>query len=116
MLTLPLSCGVHLIPPQPGPRVVGERPASSASNYLLDGGGNDYLVTGLTAIAPEALQEYRISTNNFSAQYGRTTGFVANAVTGTGGTTGTGWCTSWQNEVLVPTIFNVTERGFTGRR
>ena len=63
----------------------GQRP--SASNYLLDGlENNDYLVTGpLTAIAPEALQEYRISTNNFSAQYGRTAGFVANAVTRTGG-------------------------------
>ncbi len=68
-----------------GLSVNGQRP--SASNYLLDGlENNDYLVTGpLTAIAPEALQEYRISTNNFSAQYGRTTGFVANAVTRTGG-------------------------------
>ena len=68
-----------------GMSVNGQRP--SASNFLLDGlENNDYLVTGpLTAIAPEALQEYRISTNNFSAQYGHTAGFVANAVTRTGG-------------------------------
>ena len=42
---------------------------------------NNYLITGpLTAEAPEAVQEYRISTNNYSAEYGRTSGFVANAV------------------------------------
>ena len=36
-------------------------------------------------MAPEAIQEYRISTNNFSAEYGRTSGFLANAITRTGG-------------------------------
>ena len=29
-------------------------------------------------------QEYRISTNNFSAEYGRTSGFLANAITRSG--------------------------------
>ena len=50
---------------------------------MLDGlENNNYLVTGpLTPIPPEALQEYRVSTNNFSAEYGRTAGFLANAVT-----------------------------------
>jgi len=64
-----------------GVSVNGQRPSSS--NYLLDGvENNNYLITGpLTAIAPEAIQEYRISTSSFSAQYGRTAGFVANAVT-----------------------------------
>ncbi len=63
-----------------GVSVNGQRPSSS--NYLLDGlENNNYLVTGpLTAEAPEAVQEYRISTNNYSAEYGRTSGFVANAV------------------------------------
>ncbi len=63
----------------------GQRP--SATNYLLDGvESNNYLVTGpLTAVAPEAVQEYRVSTNNFSAEYGRTSGFLANAVTRSGG-------------------------------
>jgi hypothetical protein len=63
----------------------GQRPSSS--NFLLDGvENNDYLVSGpLTTVAPEAVQEYRVSTNNFSAEYGRTGGFVANAVTRAGG-------------------------------
>jgi hypothetical protein len=63
----------------------GQRP--SATNFLLDGvENNNYLVTGpVTAVAPEAVQEYRISTNNFTAEYGRTSGFLANAVTRSGG-------------------------------
>ncbi len=68
-----------------GLAVNGQRP--SASNYLLDGlENNNYLITGpLVTLAPEAIQEYRISTNNFSAEYGRTSGFVANAITKSGG-------------------------------
>lgn len=68
-----------------GLAVNGQRP--TASNFLLDGLENDnYLVTGpLTVVAPEAIQEYRVSTNNFSAEYGRTSGFVANAITRSGG-------------------------------
>jgi hypothetical protein len=67
-----------------GVSVAGARP--SASNYLLDGvSNNNYLITGpLNPVAPEAIQEYRISTNNYSAEYGRTSGFVANAVTRAG--------------------------------
>jgi hypothetical protein len=68
-----------------GISVNGQRPSSS--NYLLDGlENNNYLITGpLVTVAPEAIQEYRISTNNFSAEYGRTSGFLANAITRTGG-------------------------------
>jgi hypothetical protein len=64
-----------------GLSVNGQRP--SASNFLLDGlENNNYLVTGpLMAVAPEAIQEYRLSTNNFSAEYGRASGFIANAIT-----------------------------------
>ena len=68
-----------------GLSIDGQRPSSS--NYLLDGlENNNYLTTGpLTTAAPEAVQEYRVSINNFSAEYGRTSGFVANAVTRSGG-------------------------------
>ena len=68
-----------------GLSITGQRPSSS--NFLLDGlENNNYLVTGpLTSIAPEAIQEYRVSTNNFSAEYGRTSGFLANAVSKSGG-------------------------------
>jgi len=67
-----------------GLSVNGQRP--SASNFLLDGlENNNYLITGpLVPVAPEAIQEYRISTNNFSAEYGRTSGFLANAITRSG--------------------------------
>lgn len=68
-----------------GLSVNGQRP--TASNFLIDGvENNSYLNTGpLATVAPEAIQEYRISTNNFSAEYGRTSGFLANAVTRSGG-------------------------------
>lgn len=59
----------------------GQRP--SASNFLLDGlENNNYLITGpLVNVAPQVIQEYRVSTNNYSAEYGRTPGYVANAIT-----------------------------------
>ena len=68
-----------------GLSVNGQRPSST--NFMLDGvENNNYLLSGpLTRVAPEAVQEYRISTNNFSAEYGRTAGVVANAVTRSGG-------------------------------
>ncbi|HTM50304.1 MAG TPA: carboxypeptidase regulatory-like domain-containing protein [Bryobacteraceae bacterium] len=68
-----------------GLSINGQRPSSS--NFMLDGlENNNYLVTGsLTPIAPEAIEEYRVSTNNFSAEYGRTSGYLANAVSRTGG-------------------------------
>lgn len=61
--------------------VNGQR--ASASLFLLDGVENqNTLATGpLSPIAPEALTEYRISSNSFSAEYGRASGYVANAVT-----------------------------------
>ena len=61
--------------------VNGQRPSSS--NYLLDGTeNNNLLVTGpLSAAVPEFIQEYRVSTSDYSAEYGRTSGFVANAIT-----------------------------------
>ena len=64
--------------------VNGQRPSSA--NYLLDGlENNNLLVTGpLGVVAPEALEEYRISTNNFSAEFGRTSGFLANAISRSG--------------------------------
>jgi len=59
---------------------------SYSANYLLDGvENNDRLLSGpLTVVAPEATEEYRVSTNNFSAEYGATSGLVANAVTRAG--------------------------------
>jgi len=63
----------------------GQRPSSS--NYLLDGVEvNFYLVSGpVLSVPPEATQEYRLSTNNFSAEYGGAAGYIANTVTRSGG-------------------------------
>ncbi len=60
---------------------------STSASYLLDGvENNNHLLTGpLTPISPEATQEYRVSMNSYSSEYGRTTGFLANAVTRAGG-------------------------------
>jgi hypothetical protein len=68
-----------------GVAINGQRP--TASNFLLDGvENNNSLVTGpLTSLAPEMVQEYRVSTSSWSAEYGRTAGFLANAVTRAGG-------------------------------
>ena len=68
-----------------GLSVNGQRPASS--NFLLDGvENNNALVTGpLTALAPEMIQEYRVSISAWSAEFGRTSGYLANAITRAGG-------------------------------
>jgi hypothetical protein len=65
--------------------VNGQRVGSS--NFLLDGvDNNDLLVTGpATFVSADAVKEYRMTTNNYTADFGRASGFVANAVTRTGG-------------------------------
>ncbi len=62
-------------------------------NFVLDGvdnndqgqGGRSHNSVGsmpgaITGISPDAILEFRVITNNFSAQYGRQAGFVADAV------------------------------------
>ena len=63
-----------------GLSVGGQRPSST--NFLLDGlDNNNHLTSGpLITVMPEAMLEYRISTHNYSAEYGQTSGMVANAV------------------------------------
>ena len=63
-----------------GLTVSGQRPTSSS--FRLDGFENDNrLTTGPSALPPEAVDEYRVSLAHFSAEYGGTTGYLANAVT-----------------------------------
>jgi hypothetical protein len=95
-----------------GLSIGGQRP--SASNFMLDGlENNNYLVTGpSTAVAPEAVQEYRISLTSFSAEYGRTAGYLANAVTRSGGN---GWhgiaYHHWKNDALNANDFQSNRLG-----
>jgi len=71
----------------------GQRTAST--NIMLDGGDNNYLFTaGIGQEIPlDAVQEFSVITNNFSAQYGRASGGIVNLVTksGTNRVTGTGY-------------------------
>lgn len=55
-------------------------------NYVLDGGSNNDHYNNLPNPLPnpDALQEFSVQTNNFSAEYGRNTGAVVNAVTKSG--------------------------------
>jgi outer membrane receptor protein involved in Fe transport len=59
------------------------------NNYLLDGGNNNDDVigqrAGTQARTPlEAIQEFQVLTNQFDAEFGRTTGAVVNAITKSG--------------------------------
>ena len=84
-----------------GYSVGGQRP--SAANFVLDGvEANQNLLSGpLMAIPPEAVAEYRVSTGNFSAEYGSSAGYLANAITlaGTNSWHFLGWADG-KNEVL----------------
>lgn len=84
-----------------GLSIDGQRP--TAANFLLDGvEANNYLLSGPTfAIDPEAVQEYRVSMGNYSAEFGFSSGYIANAITrsGTNSWHGTAWMYG-KNEAL----------------
>lgn len=56
------------------------------NNYMLDGGDNNDPLTNSAAVVPnpDALEEFSVLTNNYSAEYGRNTGAVVNAITKSG--------------------------------
>ncbi len=70
----------------------GTTPVSSGgargntTNYVLDGGSNnDHYTNGPNPMPnPDALQEFSVQTNSFSAEYGRNVGAIVNAVTRAG--------------------------------
>ena len=59
---------------------------AESGGFLLDGSANnDPYNSGPSQIVPlDAVQEYRLLTNNFTAEYGRNAGFIANAITKSG--------------------------------
>ena len=87
--------------------VNGQRDASS--NFVLDGGeNNDTFSTGPAQSVPlDAVREATIITNNYSAEYGRNVGFVANVVTkpGTNATHGTAYAFN-RNSVLAANSYD----------
>lgn len=58
----------------------------TSTNYMLDGGDNNDPQQNVAAVVPnpDALEEFSVLTNNFSAEYGRNSGAVVNAVTKAG--------------------------------
>ena len=68
---------------------------SSGSEILLDGAENVDLFTATVgqSVSPDVVEEYRIVTNNFEAQYGRASGGVVNVLTkgGTNNFHGSAW-------------------------
>ena len=59
---------------------------SNTTNYVLDGANNnDHYTNAPNPMPnPDALQEFSVQTNNFSAEFGRNAGAVVNAVTKSG--------------------------------
>ena len=76
-----------------GVAINGQRAAST--NILLDGGENVNTFTAAVGqtVPLDAVAEYRVITNNFSAQYGRATGGIVDVATksGTNSIHGTGY-------------------------
>lgn len=50
------------------------------NNDQGQGGRGSTVAGGITSISPEAIQEYRVITNNYAAQYGKGGGFVTDTV------------------------------------
>src|ERR1700675_623740 len=83
-----LQAGVFAPDPDDGSgnpfSVSGQR--SESLTFLLDGGNNtDFL--GNNAVVdpnPDAVEEFKILTNNYDAQYGRTSGGIVNQITKSG--------------------------------
>lgn len=74
-----------VLPGQQGFSTNGLRPQSN--NFLLDGADNNEAGLGAAAAvpSPDALQEFRILTSTYSAEYGRGAGAVVNVLTRSGG-------------------------------
>jgi hypothetical protein len=60
---------------------------STANEFLLDGAPNSAASSNqpVVNLNPDAVQEFKVETNNFSAEYGRAAGGVFNVVSRTGG-------------------------------
>jgi hypothetical protein len=78
-------------------------------NYYLDGGINmtGLRNTGNTMPNPEALEEFRVQTNSYSAEYGRFASGVINAVT----KSGTNDIHGTVSEFVRNTVFNANDWG-----
>ncbi|MDD5542502.1 MAG: carboxypeptidase regulatory-like domain-containing protein [Acidobacteriia bacterium] len=88
---------------RPGSGFVVNGGRSRSNNFTIDGANNndESLSTPRQNLPPEAIQEFQLVTNNFSAEYGRNSGSYVNVITrsGTNGLHGTFQWT-WQGNGL----------------
>lgn len=57
------------------------------NNFLMDGTDNNYIgIAGVPSVTPQVdiIEEFRVATNNFSAEYGRNGGAIVNILTKSG--------------------------------
>ena len=64
--------------------IAGSR--ANSTTYMLDGGVNNSVANGTAVVNPnpDTVAEFRILTNNYSAEYGRSNGGIVNVVTKSG--------------------------------
>lgn len=58
-----------------------------ANNFLMDGTDNNYIgIAGVPTVTPQIdiIEEFRVETNNFSAEFGRNAGAIINVLTKSG--------------------------------
>src|SRR5437762_6807094 len=91
--------------------VHGQR--NDANNFLLDGTSDNSLEGNALQARPnvDAVQEFKIQTSNFSAEFGRNTGSVVNVVTksGTNSLRGSGWEFARSDKFQAKNYFATTE-------
>jgi hypothetical protein len=86
---------------------------NQSNNFLLDGASNnDTFNTGFVLRPPpDAIQEFKIMTHSYGAEYGRNAGSVVNVVTKSGGNTfhGAGWEFNRDDKFEAKNYFAVTK-------
>jgi len=91
--------------------VHGQR--NDANNFLLDGVSDNSLEGNALQARPnvDAVQEFKIQTSNFSAEFGRNTGSIVNVVTksGTNAFSGSGWEFLRSDKVQATNFFATTQ-------
>jgi hypothetical protein len=91
--------------------VHGQR--DDANNFLLDGTSDNSLEGNTLQARPnvDAVQEFKIQTSNFSAEFGRNSGSVVNVVTksGTNSFSGSGWEFVRSDRFQAKNFFSKTE-------